>query len=108
MKIDFDKLLAESIAFEDVRICGVYFLFHEGKLVYLGASQDIMMRVRQHSYKKVFDRFAYIEVPLADLDMTERILLTRHRPKYNVLVWDRIKGRNEILFKPSLLLDHYE
>lgn len=69
-----------------VDVCGVYFLWLTGKIVYVGMSRSIFSRIAQHrSGDKVFDRFSFIEVPPDDLPHMEQEMIAKFRPIYNVL-----------------------
>lgn len=66
-------------------LTGVYFLFCESEVVYVGKSTNIVKRVHQHySDGKVFDRFAYIEFEERFLDYEERKYIKMYSPKYNI------------------------
>jgi hypothetical protein len=62
---------------------GVYFLCHEGKVVYVGQSRHIHRRMGQHSGSKTYDFGYFIRVPLSDLDFVEKEFIRTLKPKYN-------------------------
>lgn len=69
-------------------LCGVYFLFLGRHCVYVGQSNNIFVRMRDHqlprSGKKVFDSFSYIEVPPQSLDAIEAYYITLFSPSLNI------------------------
>lgn len=74
---------------------GVYFLFREDVVVYIGQSNNVIVRVSQHldearrwpsaSYSKNFDRASFIRIPVADLLEVETALIRFFLPEYNGL-----------------------
>jgi len=98
------NLKCMSIPEEEDPICGVYFLLHEGEIVYVGFSRDIRFRIIEHfrhssrgrgrkwkegidpvsAKRKKFDEARYIEIPDAkDVFDLEQILIDVLKPKYN-------------------------
>lgn len=65
--------------------CGVYFLLHEGEVVYVGQSVNIFGRVSSHISQTwmVFDSFAWIPVPRDELLYEEAAYIVKFRPKLN-------------------------
>jgi len=62
---------------------GVYFLFDNNELVYIGKANDIYSRVRQHSQHRSFDKIHYI--PLEnDIEIIETQLIQHFRPRLNI------------------------
>lgn len=66
------------------RCCGVYFLFAGPECVYVGKSDNVLARVRQHFPSKDFDSFAWMNVARADLDRVEREYIETIRPRLNI------------------------
>jgi len=66
---------------------GIYFLFDEDELVYVGMSDNsIHERLNAHAKStKKFTHYAIMEIDSTkyDLKMIERHLITKHLPKYN-------------------------
>lgn len=64
---------------------GVYFLHHEGEIVYVGKGVDMRKRVSDHIGEgfKVFDAVSFHPCPLEKLDAIERRYIKKHLPKYN-------------------------
>jgi hypothetical protein len=64
---------------------GIYFLYLDSELVYIGQTQSIAGRVCQHIAinKKLFNKVYYIRVDSSSLDRVEVELINRFRPKYN-------------------------
>lgn len=66
--------------------CCVYALFKENKLVYIGLTTDMKIRMRVHvdSCSKDFDTIYYTERPsYQDMRELENNLIYRYKPKYN-------------------------
>jgi len=66
----------------DVKI-GVYFLFKNNELVYIGKSTDIIGRLKHHLRTKDFDEYSFIELESDLLDAYERILINIYKPILN-------------------------
>lgn len=67
---------------------GVYLLFYDDELVYIGKGWNCFLRVAEHTRKdsnKQFNSWNFIPVPeTKDLDHFEKLLIQEHKPKYNV------------------------
>jgi hypothetical protein len=64
-------------------IRGVYFLFHNEEIVYVGQSSDVHFRIRQHKDKQ-FNRVFYKAIPPeVDILAVEKHFILKFRPKYN-------------------------
>lgn len=88
MDIDLDEL-AEN-AYKKVGQCnGIYFLFNEGNLVYVGKGWNCFLRVAEHTRKeshnnKRFTHWNFIEIPESEnLGAIERELIKKYRPPLN-------------------------
>ena len=68
---------------ESIGIPGVYFLCHEGAVVYVGQSVNVFGRVGAHIGAKTFDSVWFVRVPPSDLDFVEGRLIHTLKPKYN-------------------------
>lgn len=66
------------------RCCGVYFLFHGSECVYVGQSDNVFGRVRQHFPSKMFDSFSWLQVAQRDLDRVEREYIEAISPRLNI------------------------
>ncbi len=67
-------------------ICGIYFLIHETKIVYIGQGIDIHVRISTHIQedKKIFDEIRYIECAKENLNQLEKSMIVKYHPKYNI------------------------
>lgn len=78
-------------------LCGIYFLFLGRNCVYVGQSNNIFVRMRDHqlprSGKKVFDSFCYVEVPPESLDAVETYYITLFNPPLNIAMNPGFKPR---------------
>lgn len=79
MKIDHKTLKKIPIK----KRVGIYFLFKNQELVYIGKSTDIFSRIEQHKKDKVFTHFSYQETPLKELNETEKDCIKYYNPKIN-------------------------
>jgi predicted GIY-YIG superfamily endonuclease len=86
LQVDLDAIRASAQPVENIRYCGVYFLFDGDDLVYIGKSVDVHGRVRTHCQEgcKRFDRWAFVPVAEAELVGAEKALILEHKPKYNI------------------------
>jgi hypothetical protein len=66
-------------------ISGVYFLIHEGQVVYVGQSVDMRRRLADHIGEgaKVFDSITFIPLPISQLNVVEARHIKRYLPRYN-------------------------
>ena len=66
------------------KVKGIYFLFENKKLVYVGISVNIYVRIQQHALDgKTFDDFKYVEIDIEQCINTEINLISSLQPKYN-------------------------
>lgn len=61
---------------------GIYFLVKGGRVVYIGQAVDVFSRVQSHVGRKDFDDVYFFETT-KPLDVVERSLIRRFRPKFN-------------------------
>ena len=65
-------------------ICGVYFLVHDGRVVYVGQSVNVIARIAQHiADGKKFSRMAYVPCNRENLDVLESLYIHLLRPPLN-------------------------
>lgn len=64
---------------------GVYFLCHEGEIVYIGQSINVASRIATHASERIktFDAVYYIPCHANKLLIFEAALIRHFRPKYN-------------------------
>ena len=67
---------------------GIYFLFKDQKVVYVGKSLNASARIYDHqrAKSKVFDSYAILPVAAEYLDELEVIYICKFAPIYNVLL----------------------
>lgn len=70
---------------EERRFTAVYFLYDEGRLVYVGQSKTLKYRIDQHIQDgtKIFDSVAFIRCCVSQLSEIESYYIRAHAPKYN-------------------------
>lgn len=68
------------------RIVGIYFLYHEHELVYIGKSINCIHRIFEHEKEeeKIFDYYEISECKKSDLNLLEDYYIQKHSPKYNL------------------------
>lgn len=66
-------------------INGVYVLYSDGDVVYIGKSKNVFMRIIAHinDKGKNFDQYQIIECKEDELDIYKRILINTYLPRYN-------------------------
>lgn len=66
-------------------ICGVYFLVNDERIVYVGQSTNLLMRVCDHARQGriKFQSFAYLVCDSKELDALESAYIFRFKPKEN-------------------------
>jgi predicted GIY-YIG superfamily endonuclease len=80
----------------------IYFLFFNGKIVYVGVSDNRLPgRLRSHkrgedtTFKKKFDEVAYVEEHSARNRYAKEIFyIFKHKPKYNYREWGKYWSDN--------------
>lgn len=76
-----------KISIEKAMISGVYFLYKDEKIVYVGASNHINNRIKQHIDRIDFNYYAYIEVPIQEklscLSNLEAYFVNKCKPEIN-------------------------
>lgn len=75
---------------------GVYVLFWNDEVVYVGQSTNVENRIIYHinSLEKVFDAYAIIPTEPDMLDATEVELIWRFSPKYNVTMPENLRYKS--------------
>jgi hypothetical protein len=70
---------------EKPRICGVYFLLSEGRVIYIGQTIDMHTRLWQHKSqrKRIFDRALFLECDRDMLDEVEARCIALFKPTSN-------------------------
>jgi len=61
----------------------IYFLCRDNKIVYIGQSVNLSVRLGEHLKTKGFDRIFYMEVQACDLTETETRLIEYYDPELN-------------------------
>ena len=61
---------------------GVYFLVKDGRVVYVGQSIYVPMRLLEHSKCKDFDSYAFIQCPKDKLNILESLYIHALAPEY--------------------------
>ena len=86
MKIDISSLSSSSSPLMG-NVSGVYVLFHNDDVVYVGQGWNCFLRVAEHTRKdsdKIFTHWNFVEIS-SELErkLFERELINEYRPKYN-------------------------
>lgn len=83
MTLDRAKEAAES--FRVPELCGVYFLFKQGELVYIGQSRNLIRRLDGHHAEKgrdFFDSLSFLPVAPELLDIVESWYCLTFKPTF--------------------------
>lgn len=87
----------------------IYFLYKNGKVVYVGQSSAGLSRLEHHrqrkGHKKDFDSFSYIFCEKEKLDETEAFYISQFKPKYNKRRF-YFKRNVSVSLDPELILEH--
>lgn len=79
-----DELYEISIPVRRNRLCGIYFLFRDDELVYVGQSIALLSRLNEHiRSNKLFNRVAFQHFLACELDEIEAEYILAYRPEYN-------------------------
>lgn len=64
---------------------GIYFLYDNDELVYIGRSYNVFDRVSTHAVEniKTFNNYSYILTD--DINDIEKYMIYKYKPKYNVM-----------------------
>ncbi len=62
---------------------GIYFLFKNNQLVYIGQSIDIELRIRNHYKEKDFDTYSYVLCLIEELNDVEKKYIQKYTPILN-------------------------
>ena len=70
-------------------LCGVYYLFDENQLIYIGCSYNIGKRIEGHKRGKnkpykPFKSFAFSETDKDNAYLIEAMEINKHLPKFNL------------------------
>lgn len=76
------EIVKAALPIDTSDYCGVYFLVKGDRVVYVGQSIHIQMRVREHAKDKDFDSFSFIRCEKKKLDVLESLYIHALRPKY--------------------------
>lgn len=92
-----DQLMPEANSlvyvpcFDEASISGIYFLYLEGVVVYVGRANNVRRRLGEHISEgvKKFDEMSWLPYPLAHLESVERKFISRLAPSYNTCSFAR-------------------
>jgi excinuclease UvrABC nuclease subunit len=63
---------------------GVYFLFYNNTLIYIGQSKQILIRVSNHFYTKNFTSFSFVKCnKISEAEILEREFIKKFNPPLN-------------------------
>lgn len=84
MKINMkDVYQLPKISYNVIR--GIYFLFDEDVVVYIGQAINILRRITEH-IDKTFTSYSYIECSDVEMNLLERKYIETYSPKYNIML----------------------
>lgn len=95
-----EKFTLDSI--QNLKTSGLYFLYENNILVYIGISRNIYNRVLEHNFNgKIFDSVKMYEnlqnMPYTALEIIEVLLISKACPKYN-----KLKIDNDLIYIRTL------
>jgi len=69
----------------EMKYCGIYFLYDDKEIVYIGQSINVESRIQSHLQdgKKHFNKAYFIPFRRTKLDGAEEAFVRMFRPKYN-------------------------
>ena len=67
---------------------GIYFLWQDDELQYIGKSSNILKRIGEHATCKVFDTYSFIECDIADMATLEQAYIKQYQPPLNTVHTD--------------------
>ena len=84
--LDGNSIVHKSITYDHV--CGVYFLIHDGAIVYVGQSKNVLFRLAEHRRDdvKLFQSFYFIECKASELDNLEALYIQKFKPVHNTIM----------------------
>ena len=96
-----DEIIAASVVAP--KLCGVYFLIHQNKIVYVGQSVNVWSRIGAHAAEgKTFSSASFVVCDKKHLDVVEALYIHTLRPRLNGNVSPSGVKAAQIGFKPLL------
>lgn len=75
-------------------VCGVYFLFRGGALIYIGRSRDMVRRVASHRTNgREFDKWSFMPLPEDETATIEAALIRSLNPEQNTMHRHRVAAQ---------------
>lgn len=69
---------------DNLPLLGVYFLFKDDELIYIGRSTRLFKRIKSHISQKDFNYFSFVKCDtFYNADYMERTLINKYKPKLN-------------------------
>lgn len=83
--INIDVYSLKKVSIGTLDISGVYMLWNNEQLVYIGKSKSVFNRIISHirDINKQITHFSYIELAYEDADLYERMMINKYRPTLN-------------------------
>lgn len=89
----------DTLPKHDIPSKGVYFLFYNEKLIYIGQSKHILLRFDQHLLTKKFTSFSYIKCTTNhEASTLEREFINKYNPPLNIALKAARNVENSIHF----------
>ena len=76
------RALTRGIRVKKLTARGIYFLFDNEELVYIGQTINLLSRLPSHAAEKIFDFVRFFQYD-GDLTSLEMALIVKFKPKYN-------------------------
>jgi hypothetical protein len=83
-KIRAKKFFPKNTLLSEFLTCGVYLLFNQGEIIYIGQSKNSYSRIVTHMQDKIFDSFRILNCKQERLLYWETCLISKYKPKLNI------------------------
>ena len=97
--IDLEKLSFNQISIKK----GIYFLYKNSQLVYIGKTKNLYQRLNDHlkNDNKIFDTYKFIEITNNETNIVEieTFFIQKFQPLYNKLKKKKTKRNSKLEYK---------
>lgn len=86
--LQIEVIRDRAISLRPADICGIYFLFQDDELVYIGRAVAWPHRLARHIHRigAKFNRMAFVPIKAGELAMAEAAYILRYRPSLNAVI----------------------
>ena len=80
-----DEKSIENLKRYEMPKTGVYFLFDQDSLIYIGKSENVFRRLNDHVRNKFFDNYSFIKCNTEkDASSLEKEMIIKYKPALNI------------------------